>query len=155
MIGKEGALPWRLSTDLKRFKQLTLGKPVIMGRATWDSLGKPLPGRPNLVVSRSGAFRAADAWAFSDLEAALAAGRAMAQRSGAQEACVIGGAALFEACAPRADRFYLTDVEAEPEGDVTLAPFDETGLRQTHRETVPAGPHDDFPSVFRVLERAS
>ncbi|HRP12618.1 MAG TPA: dihydrofolate reductase, partial [Terricaulis sp.] len=93
VIGRDGALPWRLSSDLKRFKAATLGKPVLMGRKTWDSLPKrPLPGRENLVLTRDANFQAEGAWVFTALAAMCAAARAMAQRSGAGEICVIGGA---------------------------------------------------------------
>ncbi|MGE0828634.1 MAG: dihydrofolate reductase [Hyphomonadaceae bacterium] len=154
VIGAQGGLPWRLGSDLKRFKAATLGKPVIMGRKTWDSLPKaPLPGRDNIVVSRDIGFRPQGARVFSDFEAALAAGQAMAAGAGAGEYCVIGGAGLFERALPRADALLLTEVDLAPEGDVFFPPFDESQWRETAREVVTRGPNDDADFVVRRLER--
>src|SRR5262245_27305251 len=108
VIGRGGGLPWRLSSDMKRFKAATMGKPVLMGRKTWESLPKrPLVGRDNLVLSRDPGFTADGAWLFTDLDTMLAAGRAMAEAAGAEEMCVIGGALLYEATLPLADRIVL------------------------------------------------
>ena len=155
VIGREGALPWRIKSDLKLFKAVTLGKPVIMGRKTWDSLPKkPLPGRLNLVLSRDGAFEPQGAVACEHFEEALEIGREQASEDGVDEVCVIGGRALFELALPRARRLYLTEVDAEPQGDVHFPEFDEAQWREVRRETYPAGEGDEFPFVFRVLERA-
>jgi dihydrofolate reductase len=154
VIGRAGALPWRLRSDLRRFRQLTLGKPVIMGRATWDSLPKrPLPGRLNIVLSRDGRFAPAGAVVCESFAEAVQIGREQAAEDGADEVCVIGGAALFALALARAQRIYLTEVAARPEGDVEFPPFDESAWIETHREAHPAGPDDDHPFVFRVLER--
>ncbi len=154
MIGREGALPWRLSSDLKRFKALTMGKPVIMGRKTWDSLPKkPLPGRKNIVLSRDKDFRAEGAWSFSDFAAAFAAARAMAAADGAAEVSVIGGAALYAMALPIADRLYLTEVDCAPQGDARFPDFDEAAFREVSREEFPAGPKDDHAFVLRTLAR--
>ena len=118
VIGRDGTLPWRLKSDLANFRAVTMGKPVIMGRKTWDSLPKkPLPGRKNIVLSRDRDFRAEGAWSFSDFPAALAAARAMAAADGADEVSVIGGAALYALALPLADRLYLTEVDCAPQGD--------------------------------------
>jgi dihydrofolate reductase len=154
VIGREGALPWRLRSDLALFKQTTLGKPVIMGRKTWDSLPrKPLPGRLNLVLSRDGAFEPQGAVVCERFEEALEIAREQAREDGVDEVCVIGGRALFDLALPRARRLYLTEVEAEPEGDVRFPDVDETGWREVRREAHSAGEGDDFPFTFRVLER--
>jgi len=154
VIGREGGLPWRLKSDLQIFKQITLFKPVIMGRKTWDSLpNKPLPGRLNVVLSRDGSFEPKGAVVCETLEEALQIAREQAAEDGAEEVCVIGGAAVFAEALPRAKRFYLTEVDAEVEGDVHLPPFDEGQWREVRREAHPAGPDDDHPFVFRVLER--
>ncbi len=154
VIGRGGALPWRLASDLRLFKALTLGKPVIMGRKTWDSLPKkPLPGRMNLVLSRDGSFEPHGALVFEDFSEALSVAREQAGEDGVEEVCVIGGAALFALALPKARRLYLTDVEAEVEGDVHFPPFDEAQWRETRRESYPAGPEDEYPFVFRQLER--
>jgi len=154
VIGREGALPWRLRSDLALFKQTTLGKPVIMGRKTWDSLPrKPLPGRLNLVLSRDGSFEPQGAVVCERFEEALEMAREQAREDGVDEVCVIGGRALFDLALPRARRLYLTEVEAEPEGDVRFPDIDETAWREVRREARPAGEGDDFAFTFRVLER--
>lgn len=153
VIGRSGALPWRLSSDMKRFKAATMGKPVLMGRKTWGSLQvRPLPGRQNLVLTRDADFSAEGAWVYTDLAAMLAAGRAMAEASGAEEACVIGGAQLYEATLPQADRIVLTEVDLAPEGDALLQ-FDRAPWREVSAEHVERGPNDDADFTVRILER--
>ena len=154
VIGRGGDLPWRLKTDLANFRATTMGKPVIMGRKTWDSLPrKPLPGRTNIVLTRDGSFQAKGALVCDDFSEAVQIAREQAQDDGAAEVCVIGGASLFELALPKAQRVYLTEVEAEVEGDVTLAPFDESVWTEVRRESFPAGEGDDYPFTIRVLER--
>jgi dihydrofolate reductase len=154
VIGRDNQLPWRLRTDLRRFRTLTLGKPVIMGRNTWESLTRrPLPGRLNIVLSRDPTFEAEGAVICADFAEALEIAREQATEDGVDEVCVIGGAALFALALPRARRIYLTEVEGDPEGDVTMPALDESGWTETRREAVPAGPEDEHPTVFRVLER--
>jgi dihydrofolate reductase len=153
VIGRDGDLPWRLSSDLKRFKAATMGKPVLMGRKTWESLPrKPLPGRPNLILTRDANFATPDAWVYTDLEAMLAAGRAMAKAAGVEEACIIGGAQLYEATLAHADRIILTEVNLESEGDAHLV-LDLASWREVSREHVERGEKDDADFVVRVLER--
>jgi dihydrofolate reductase len=154
VIGRGLELPWRLGTDLRRFRTLTTGKPILMGRKTWQSLPrKPLPRRLNLVLSRDHAFEAEGAVLCNDFAEAFAIGREQAAEDEVDEVCVIGGAALFALALPRARRIYLTDVEGDPDGDITMPPLDETGWREVRRDAVPAGPDDEYPTVFRVLER--
>jgi dihydrofolate reductase len=154
VIGREGALPWRLKSDMVRFKEITLGKPVIMGRKTWDSLPKkPLPGRMNLVLSRDGSFEPQGAVVCESLDEAVQIAREQAAEDVVGEVCVIGGAAIFEAALVKARRLYLTEVEADVAGDVRLEPIDETGWREVSRQAHPAGPDDEYPFLFRVLER--
>lgn len=153
VIGRDGDLPWRLKSDMKRFKAVTMGKPVLMGRKTWDSLPrKPLPGRQNLVLSRDANFVAEGGWVFTDLALMLAAARAMAIRDGAEEICVIGGAHLYEATLASAQRMVLTEVNLAPEGDARLS-FDVSRWREVSREEVARGPDDDADFVVRTLER--
>ena len=155
VIGRDGGLPWRLKSDLQIFKATTLGKPVIMGRKTWDSLSKkPLPGRTNIVLTRDGSFEAKGAIVCERFEEAVAIAREQAEEDGADEVCVIGGAALFELALPKAKRLYLTEVQAEVQGDVRLPPIDESAWREVRREAHAAGEGDDFPFLFRVLERS-
>ena len=154
VIGRDGDLPWRLRSDLQRFKAITLGKPCIMGRRTWESLPlKPLPGRLNLVLSRDESFAARGALVCTTLDEAIEIARETAEEEGVDEICVIGGTALFEKALPRARRIYLTEVEAEPEGDVLFPAFDETAFPELSSEAHPAGEKDDHGFVFRVLER--
>jgi dihydrofolate reductase len=154
VIGRDGALPWRLSSDMARFKARTMGKPVIMGRKTWDSFPKkPLSGRENIVLTRDKDFRCPGAWAFSDFAAAVAAARAMAAVDGVAEICVIGGAALYAETLPLADRIYLTEVDCAPQGDAQFPAFDESAFAETSREDFPAGPKDDHAFTLRTLVR--
>jgi dihydrofolate reductase len=154
VIGRSGGLPWRLGTDLKRFRALTLGKPVIMGRKTWESIPRrPLPGRLNIVLSRQAEYEAAGAVVCDNFSEALEMAREQAAEDGQDEICVIGGADLFALALPRAKRIYLTEVDGEPEGDVTMAAIEEAGWRETSREACPVGPDDEYATVFRWLER--
>ncbi len=154
VIGKDGGLPWRLKTDLANFRAVTMGKPVIMGRKTWDSLPKkPLIGRTNIVLSRDGSFEPKGALVCEEFSEAVSIAREQAGEDGAREVCVIGGASLFELALTRASRVYLTDVEADVEGDVTLPPLDPTVWTEVSAKAYPAGEGDDHPFVIRVLER--
>lgn len=154
IIGAGGGLPWRLKSDLTIFRQVTMGKPVIMGRRTWDSLPrKPLPGRTNIVLSRDGSFEPSGAVVCEDFSEAVQIAREQAEEDGVDEVCVIGGAEIFALALPRARRLYLTEVQAEPQGDVVFPSFDESLWRETRREAHPAGSDDDHPFIFRVLER--
>ena len=148
VIGRDGDLPWRLPEDLKHFKRVTMGKPVIMGRKTWDSLYvKPLPGRRNIVVTRNLDFSADGAEATGSIDDALA----LVDRD--EEAMVIGGATLFEATLASAQRFHLTEVHAEIEGNTRFPAFDRASWREVTRETHPAA--DGNPAYsFVLLERA-
>ena len=148
VIGKNGALPWRLPEDMQRFKALTLGKPVIMGRKTWESLPKkPLPGRANIVLTHDAAFRAPGAAIAHSFDAALAE----AEKSYPLEIMVIGGAAVFAAALPLASRIEWTEVDAAPQGDAFMPAFDRVRWRETARD----GPHtqDGLLYSFVTLER--
>ncbi|MFO1492502.1 MAG: dihydrofolate reductase [Kiritimatiellia bacterium] len=146
VIGRAGDLPWRLPDDLKRFKQTTLGKPVLMGRKTWDSIGRPLPGRRNIIMSTRPGFAAAGADVFPALDAALAA------CAGEPEVMVIGGAEIYRAALPLATRIHLTRVHAAPEGDTVLdLPLD--GWRELSREVHPADDRHAHAFSFITLER--
>ena len=154
VIGRDGRLPWRLSSDLKLFKALTLGKPVIMGRKTWDSLpNRPLPQRMNIVLTRDGSFEPRGCVVCDNFPEALSMAKEQAEEDEVEEVCVIGGAALFELALPRAQRLYLTEVEADVQGDTFFPSFDEAAWREVSREPHPAGEKDQHPFVLRVLER--
>lgn len=154
VIGREGKLPWRLKTDLAIFRALTMGKPVIMGRKTWESLPKrPLIGRTNIVLSRDGSFEPHGAVVCEDFAEAVAIAREQAEDDGAREVCVIGGASVFERALPKAGRIYLTDIDAEVEGDVVLPPLDESRWTEVRSERHEASDDDEFAFTVRVLER--
>ncbi|MEO4046842.1 dihydrofolate reductase [Pseudomonas sp. CAU 1711] len=126
VIGRDNQLPWHLPADFKHFKAKTLGKPIIMGRKTWDSLGRPLPGRLNLVVSRQPDLRLEGGEVFADLDAAIARAEQWAREQGVDELMLIGGAQLYEQGLARAERLYLTRVALQPEGDAWFPEFDQT-----------------------------
>jgi len=129
IIGRDNALPWRLPEDLRHFKATTLGKPVIMGRKTWESLGRPLPGRRNLVVSRNADYRAAGGEVFPSLAAALAA------CSGEPECFVIGGAELYRQALPLAQRIHLTEIGESFTGDASFPELPATEWEEEARST--------------------
>ncbi|MGB3289595.1 MAG: dihydrofolate reductase [Burkholderiaceae bacterium] len=127
VIGRDNTLPWRLPSDLAHFKRTTLGHPIIMGRNTWESLGRPLPGRPNLVVSRNPAYQPEGATAFPTLEAALAS------CGGADKACIIGGEQLFRHALDLADEIIATEVHADVEGDTYFPDLDPALWQEAER----------------------
>jgi dihydrofolate reductase len=143
VIGRNNALPWRLSSDLKRFRALTTGKPVVMGRKTYVSIGKPLPARTNIVVTRDPAFAAPGVVAAPSLDAALAVARGDALRRGADAIAVIGGTEIFKQAMPLADRLEITHVHSQPDGDTFLPPIDAAAWKATARSDHAAGPQDD------------
>jgi len=153
VIGERGALPWRLSSDLRRFRRLTIGKPVIMGRKTYQSIGKPLPQRDNIIVTRQVDFRADGIHAAASTEAALELAHDLARRRGADEIMVIGGAEIYRALLPHAGRIHLTEVHTEAAGDTRLGPFDPVHWREVARERASAGARDDADMSFVTLER--
>ncbi len=155
MIGRAGALPWRLKSDMALFRATTLGKPVIMGRRTWDSLPRrPLPGRLNVVLSRDGAFEPTGAVVCDRFAEAVSIAREQAEEDGVDEVCVVGGTALYALALPRAQRLYLTEVDATPDGDAWFPPFDEAGWTELRREAHAAGEGDDYAFVARLLARS-
>ncbi len=148
VIGRGGDLPWRIPADLKYFKATTMGKPMIMGRRTYDSIGKALPGRISIVVTRQSGFQAAGVEVAGDLDRAVE----IAAGFGAEEAMVIGGGEIYAAALPRADRLYLTEVHIEAEGDVYFPPLDRSQWRELSRDDHPA--EGDTPAFsFVTLER--
>ena len=124
VIGSNNQLPWRISADLKYFKQVTLGKPIIMGRLTYESIGKPLPGRSNIVMTRDTAWQADGVERASDLSEALAIAKKIADDSGLEEVMIIGGATIYREALPQTDRLYLTRVHTEVDGDAFFPELD-------------------------------
>lgn len=133
VIGVDGGLPWRLSEDLRRFKRLTIGKPVVMGRKTYESIGKPLPGRHNIVLTRDAGWRAEGVTVAPNLAEAVAAA-GLDPRARADAIMVIGGVQVFAEALPSATRVELTQVHAAPAGDTWMPPFDPLRWRETFRE---------------------
>ena len=154
VIGRDNALPFRQSSDLKRFKALTMGKPVLMGRKTFLSIGKALPGRTNIVVSREPGFAAAGVVAAGDLDLALGTARGDALRRGADEIVVIGGADIFSRLMPLADRLEITHVHARPDGDTHFPPIDASQWRAVAKSELPAGPRDEASFSYVTYARA-
>jgi dihydrofolate reductase len=153
VIGHDNKLPWRLSGDMAYLKRMTMGKPIVMGRKTWESFPKrPLPGRPNLVVTRNAGFDAPGAETFISVDAALDRAKVLAQQSGVDEIMVLGGAQIYRAVLPRATRIYLTEVHASPEGD-THFEFDKKDWREVSRERHKAGEKETADYSLVILER--
>jgi dihydrofolate reductase len=149
VIGNDGDMPWKLSTDLKRFKAQTTGKPVIMGRKTYASIGRPLPNRVNLVLTRDAAFDAPGVVVVPTLEAAIDA----ASDTGAEEAMVIGGGEIYRAFLDRAERLYITHVDASPAGDTHFPAIDPAVFEVVSAEDVPAGISDTAATRFTIYQR--
>lgn len=153
VIGHGGRLPWRMPSDLKRFRKTTLGKPVIMGRKTYQSIGRPLDGRDNIVITRQRSYAPAGVKVVGDLDEAIALGRSLAAERGTDEVVIIGGAEVFRAALPLTERIYLTLVHGRPEGDVLLDAFDPQIWRETAREPMQQAANDQFAADFVVLNR--
>ncbi|HMP74658.1 MAG TPA: dihydrofolate reductase [Kiritimatiellia bacterium] len=147
VIGLDGQLPWRLPNDLRHFKAVTMGKPVVMGRRTWESLGRPLPGRRNVVVSSRAEFQPEGAEVVVSLSAALDL------LAGAEEIFIIGGARLYAEAFPLAHRVYLTEVHAAVPGDTCCPAWDRSAWREIHREEHAADERHAFSFAFVTLDR--
>jgi dihydrofolate reductase len=147
-IGRDGALPWHLPNDLKRFKALTMGKPVVMGRRTWLSIGRPLPGRQNIVVTRQDGFVAPGATVVGSLDAAIAAA------GDVPEVCIIGGGELYRLALPRADLIRLTRVHATVTADAFFPALEAGQWREVSREDHAADANHAYPYSFIELRRA-
>lgn len=154
VIGSNGALPWRLKSDMAYFKSVTMNRPMLMGRKTWDSLPrKPLPGRTNIVLTRDASFAATGALVATSLEAALSAARGDALRRGVDEIAVIGGSDIFALMLPLADRVEFTRVHTRPAGDTTFPELPGAMWREAARRDFPASPQDDAPFTILTYER--
>jgi len=153
VIGAGGTIPWRLKSDLQRFKTMTLGKPVVMGRKTFISLRRPLPGRTNIVVTRDGCFRGAGAVVTTSLADARAVATGDALRRFATEIAVIGGAEIYAQWMALADRLEITEVHARPEGDTYFAAIDAAVWEEVARVRNSAGPDDSSDFCFVTYRR--
>ncbi len=153
VIGRNGGLPWQLSHDLKTFRRVTMGKPVIMGRKTFQSLKKPLEGRDNIVVSRDENFQHEGAIIERDLPAALARATRCAEARDVGEIMVIGGTDVFKEALPLARFIYKTEVHARPEGNAYFPDIDWSDWEELARTPLPKGPRDEYDATFMLLER--
>ena len=151
VIGRDGDLPWRISDDLKWFRKVTLGKPIIMGRKTFDSIGKPLPGRRNIVISRNAAFHACGIEVSASIEDALA----LASSGGEDEVCIIGGAAIYRETLEFARRIYLTLVDAAPDGDAYFPTLDWSDWRKSSVGAAEKSAKNEHSCEFFILDRLS
>lgn len=153
VIGADGAMPWQLSSDLKMFKALTMGKPIVMGGKTFRAIGRPLPGRPNIVITRSRGDLPEGVHGAVSLENALAMAQHLAKMRGVDEIMVIGGGEIYAQALAKADRIYLTRVHLSVEGDTYFPEIDPKVWREIKREDHKAGPKDSADFTFSILER--
>ncbi len=147
VIGRENSLPWHLPADLRRFKALTMGKPMVMGRRTWESLPGLLPGRRHIVISRAPGYKAEGAEVAASLDAAIALA------ASAEELMIIGGAQIYALALPLAHRLYLTEIDAEIEGDACFPPFEASEWLEVERSRFQADEENPYGYSFVVLER--
>lgn len=150
VIGREGQLPWRLKSDLQHFRRVTLNRPVIMGRKTYASIGKPLKDRTNIVLTSDLSLPAPGCVLATSMDAAFGFARQDCQKRGVDEIMIIGGSGVFERTMPVAARLEITHVHASPDGDVKFPPIDPAVWREVSRQEVAPGPEDDAP--FAVAE---
>lgn len=154
VIGIDGGLPWRLSSDMRHFRAVTMGKPVIMGRKTFESIGKPLAGRTNIVITGQSGFEADGTRIAGSLGEALdLAGQHVFEGDVLAEACVIGGGQIYAEALPLADRLYVTHVMADPQGDTSFPPIRENEWEPVARRALDAGERDSAAMLFVTYER--
>ena len=153
VIGRDGDLPWRIPSDMKFFKQTTMGKPIVMGRKQFESVGKPLPGRVNIVVSRQKGYQPDGVLVFDDFEAALDHARQIAAADGADEVMIIGGGEIYALGLPVADRLYLTEVEIDAEGDTHFPKIDPDLWACIDKVAPTPSERDDAAYAITVYER--
>ncbi len=146
-IGLENKMPWHLSADLKKFKQITMGSPILMGRKTFESIGRPLPGRKNIIISRNTYYQQPGCFVFNTIEDAFA------DCQQEEEIFVIGGATFYQAVLPRADRLYLTEINQSFSADTFFPEFDRDDWQEIAREDIDNDPAVDFSYSFLTLER--
>ncbi len=153
VIGANDGMPWSLPSDLKRFRSLTMGKPIIMGRKTHESIGRPLDGRVNIVVTRQKTYSRADIIVCASFEAAMEQGHQAAKRGGVDEICVIGGGEIYRAALDEVDRIYMTRVHGEIEGDTFFPALDPKTWMETSCEPCGKDDRDSIDTSFHVFER--
>jgi dihydrofolate reductase len=155
VIGLDGGIPWRIPSDFAHFKRMTMGKPMIMGRKQYESVGKPLPGRTNIVVSRQPGYQPHGVLVFPTLEAALDHAQVIAKTDGASEVMVIGGGEIYAQAMPFADRLYISHVALRPEGDSLFPEIAEDDWQDTGGIEIEPNPKDSAAFRVRIYERRS
>lgn len=155
VIGKDNGLPWHLSEDLKYFKRTTMGNCMIMGRNTWESIGRALPGRTSIVITGNAEYQAEGAEVVGSLQQAMELAESISKETGSVEAFVIGGAVLYQSALPLADSLHLTRVHAQVEGDTYLHEFDESNWKEISREEFTHDESNNYDYSICVLERLS
>ena len=153
VIGRDNGLPWHLPEDLRYFRRITMGKPIVMGRKTFESIGRPLPGRTNIVVSRNNTFTPPGVSTVTSVEEALVMARRVAAADGQDEAVIIGGAQIYKLALPQVDRLYITRVHASVAGDAWLPAIDWSLWRETSRERHGASGDNPYAYSFVVYDR--
>ncbi|SMC57484.1 dihydrofolate reductase [Rhizobium sp. RU36D] len=154
VIGRDGDMPWKLSTDLKRFKALTMGKPLVMGRKTFASIGeRPLPGRPHVIITRDTNYRPEGVEVAHSLEAALTRAKTLANEMGSDTVCIVGGGEIYRQAMPLADELHVTHVEAVIEGDTHFPQIDKAAFEKVDEIAVTAGEKDSHPTRYAVYRR--
>lgn len=155
VIGHNNELPWRLPVDLAHFKRVTMGKPIVMGRRTWESIGRPLPGRTHIVISGVPRESSADFHYVSDIDSALTLGRRIAAAQGVEEVMIIGGALVYRQTLDICDRIYMTRVQAEMVGDAFFPELPEDTWELSQAEHVAADANNPYACTFEIWDRAS
>lgn len=155
VIGRNGELPWKIPGDLKRFQELTMGKPVVMGRLTFESMGGPLKGRLNIVITSNANYKAEGAVVVTSLKDALALAEKEAEKENAGEIAIIGGSVVFKETLPIAAKLEITEVHGAPEGDTFFPPFDRREWKEVRRDGPHQGEKDSLPYTFVTYERSS
>lgn len=153
VIGRDNDMPWRLSSDLKRFKEITIGKPIVIGRRNHEAIGRALPGRETIVMTRDRGFEAPGVHVVHALDDAIGLAEAIAEEMGADEIICAGGGEIYRLFMPMAARMRLTEIDAEPEGDVYFPDWDPERWREVFSEDHAAGPRDDHAFTFRDFVR--
>jgi dihydrofolate reductase len=153
VIGRDGGLPWKVISDLKRFKAMTMGKPLVMGRKCFESIGKPLPGRPNIVISRNPDFASEGVIVVHSLDFALDRAEEEAKALGVDEICVIGGREIYRQSIDDADVLHVTHILTSAEGDTVFPEIDPEVWEIDYQQDIPKGEKDDFPSRFVTYRR--
>ena len=153
VIGRNGQLPWKIPGDLKRFQKLTMGKPVVMGRLTYESMGEPLKGRLNIVITSNPNYKAEGAVVVTSLKDALALAEKDAEKQNTGEIAIIGGSVVFAETLPIAGKLEITEVHGTPEGDTFFPPFDRREWKETLRDGPHQGANDSLPYTFVTYER--